>query len=128
MPTEIFTRNFFNSKLKSLDSFESGLLVFEEQQKKNTHAINEAITIIHSIKLGGLILNYKDIEALSNSIHLTLIAMRDGPLDVSPGSIDILHHSSTCLRNMMESKRDGVEYNAEEILSVKEQLQGLLAA
>jgi len=117
---------FFEESLEGLDDMESGLLELQPGST-DTETINGIFRVAHSVKGGSGMFGFTEITNLTHIMETLLDEMRGGQREIDKTGIDLLLVSVDCLRDMLETQKNGAEHNQEQIDSIQQRLETMLA-
>lgn len=103
-----FHQVFFEESFEGLDAMESGLLHMDIGDV-DAEDINTIFRAAHSIKGGSGTFGFTAVSDFTHVMETLLDEMRDGRRKVTQPAVDVLLGSVDCLRDMLQSIRDGAE-------------------
>jgi len=103
-----FHQVFFEESFEGLDAMESGLLNMDIGDV-DAEDINTIFRAAHSIKGGSGTFGFTAVSDFTHVMETLLDEMRDGRRKVTQPAVDVLLGSVDCLRDMLQSIRDGGE-------------------
>ncbi|MCQ8181344.1 chemotaxis protein CheA [Methylomonas sp. SURF-1] len=101
-----FHQVFFEESFEGLDAMESGLLNMDIGDV-DAEDINTIFRAAHSIKGGSGTFGFTAVSDFTHVMETLLDEMRDGRRKVTQPAVDVLLGSVDCLRDMLQSIRDG---------------------
>lgn len=116
---------FFEESFEGLDIMETGLLELSPGEL-DLEAINTIFRAAHSIKGGSGTFGFKAVSDFTHVMETLLDEMRDGVRNVSQDVTNLLLKSVDCLREMLESVRDGLDIDVNTVADLQHQLEAVL--
>jgi two-component system chemotaxis sensor kinase CheA len=116
---------FFEESFENLDVMESSLLELDVGTV-DKELINNIFRAAHSIKGGAGIFKLDQIIDFSHITETLLDEMRNGEHLITQSLIDLLLRAVDAMRMMLSSLSEDTNYNAQEIVECKQQLQQAL--
>ncbi|RLA11337.1 MAG: chemotaxis protein CheA [Gammaproteobacteria bacterium] len=117
---------FFEESLEGLDDMESGLLGLQPGET-DKEVINGIFRVAHSVKGGSGMFGFTEITNLTHIMETLLDEMRGGQREINKPGIDLLLLSVDCLRDMLETQKNGEEHNQQQIGEVQKKLEAMLS-
>ena len=117
---------FYEESFEGLEVMESGLLEMTPGEVDD-ETINAIFRAAHSIKGGSGTFGLSAVADFTHVMETLLDQMRDGQREVSDTAIDVLLRSVDCLRDMLESCRDGGELDGERVGALQRELEAQLS-
>ena len=119
-----FIPSFLEESFEGLELMESSLLTL---QSGDDETINSIFRAAHSIKGGAGTFGFNKVTEFTHLVETLLDEMRDGRREILQTDVDILLKSVDCIRLLIESARDGVEVDDEDINPTTQALENTLA-
>ena len=116
---------FLEESSEGLDIMESGLLKLEAGVG-DLDLINDVFRAAHSLKGGGGTFGFTEISEFTHGVETILDEMRDEVREATENTISVLLECVDCLRSMLDTIRDGGEYDTPRIQELGSKIQGLL--
>ncbi|MCK5880632.1 MAG: Hpt domain-containing protein, partial [Sinobacterium sp.] len=116
---------FLEESSEGLDIMESGLLKLEAGVG-DLDLINDVFRAAHSLKGGGGTFGFTEISEFTHGVETILDEMRDEVREATENTISVLLECVDCLRGMLDTIRDGGEYDTPRIQELGTKIQGLL--
>jgi len=120
-----FIPSFLEESFEGLELMESGLLNLQPGDNETIHAIFRAA---HSIKGGAGTFGFDNVTDFTHLVETLLDEMRDGRREISSVDTEILLESVDCMRLLIESARDEVDFDQEKISQTTKRLTETLNA
>ena len=120
-----FHQTFFEESFEGLDIMETELLNLDIGAT-DIDVINTIFRAAHSIKGGSGTFGFNDVAEFTHVAETLLDEMRDGTRSVTQNAVNILLKSVDIIRGMLTALRDDGEMDAEQVASVKAELDALL--
>ncbi|MCP4004679.1 MAG: chemotaxis protein CheA [bacterium] len=116
---------FYEESAEGLEAMESSLLEIDIAQP-DSEQINAIFRAIHSIKGSGGSFGLDDISRFAHHAETLLDEIRAGDRQLTKKGVDVLLHSTDCLRDMIEAMRDGKESDQDRVEEITGQLLEML--
>ncbi len=121
-----FHKVFFEESDEGLDEIEQGLLNLDIGAV-DAEVINTIFRAAHSIKGGSATFGFLGISEFTHNMETILDEMRNGEREVTQHTVDILLHTSDCLREMLQHEQAGESRNDTLINECLGEMEQLLA-
>lgn len=115
---------FFEESDEGLDAMESGLLGLGEGEA-DAEIINDIFRAAHSIKGGSSTFGFTQIAEFTHHAETLLDQMRDGSREVTSEAVDLLLKGVDCIREMMDSAREGEDVASDEVREVLKKVEAM---
>lgn len=117
---------FFEESDEGLDTMETGLLNLDEGEA-DLEVINDIFRAAHSMKGGAATFAFTQIAEFTHHAETMLDEMRDGTRQVTSECIELLLKGVDCVREMMESAKEGEDVASQNTLDIRKQIEAVLA-
>ena len=117
---------FYEESFEGLEVMESGLLEMTPGEVDDD-TINAIFRAAHSIKGGSGTFGLTAVADFTHVMETLLDQMRAGQREVSNAATDVLLRSVDCLREMLESCRDGGDLDSQRVSALQQELEAQLA-
>ncbi|MDY7028665.1 MAG: chemotaxis protein CheA [Spirochaetota bacterium] len=122
---EELLKDFFIEAESQVDALEQNILVLENDPGERD-AIDEIFRAAHTLKGAAATVQMTNLAEFTHLVEDVLDAIRSSEISADEHAVDVLLNSIDVIKEMLETKRDGGEFDA-DISDLKDQLSGLLS-
>jgi two-component system chemotaxis sensor kinase CheA len=122
---EELLKDFFIEAESQVDALEQNILVLENDPGERD-AIDEIFRAAHTLKGAAATVQMTNLAEFTHLVEDVLDAIRSSEISADEHAVDVLLNSIDVIKEMLETKREGGEFDA-DISDLKDQLSGLLS-
>ncbi len=122
---EELLKDFFIEAESQVDTLEQNILVLENDPGERD-AIDEIFRAAHTLKGAAATVQMTNLAEFTHLVEDVLDAIRSSEINADEHAVDVLLNSIDVIKEMLESKKESREFDA-DISDLKNQLSGLLS-
>ncbi|MCK4798766.1 MAG: chemotaxis protein CheA, partial [Spirochaetes bacterium] len=105
-------KDYFDEAFSQVDVIEKNILILEKNIK-DKDAIDSLFRAAHTLKGGSATVRMDEITSITHALEDVMDEIRSGKIKLNTDIIDILLNTLDIIKNMVDERRNGSEYNGD---------------